>query len=279
MNYKKNYFDLINNAKNRILTEKYEIHHILPRSLGGNDELDNLVKLTYREHYLAHYLLYKFTNRIEMTKAFVLMSSRNKIFSSRAYEKAKIELGKISSKKIICLQNMMIFESINKAANWISNKNAKSIAKEISALLNGKRKRVHGYTFQYYDENKKYELEEFKQKKKIICLQTLKIYNNAKEAEKDLDIDYKSISRSYLNGISTKGYSFEFYDENKKYKKISILRIHKQKNLKIKCLETNKVYNSLNELAKELNIYRSTIARYVKSDRPYKNLHYVFIKS
>lgn len=37
-----------------------EEHHILPRSLGGSDDPSNLVRLEYREHYLAHWLLTKF---------------------------------------------------------------------------------------------------------------------------------------------------------------------------------------------------------------------------
>jgi len=36
----------------------YERHHILPRSLGGSNDPQNLVKLTVREHYIAHRLLY-----------------------------------------------------------------------------------------------------------------------------------------------------------------------------------------------------------------------------
>ena len=35
----------------------YHIHHIIPRCLRGSDEDSNLIKLTYREHYLAHCLL------------------------------------------------------------------------------------------------------------------------------------------------------------------------------------------------------------------------------
>jgi len=31
-----------------------EIHHVQPRSWGGNDETSNLVKLTQREHLVAH---------------------------------------------------------------------------------------------------------------------------------------------------------------------------------------------------------------------------------
>jgi 5-methylcytosine-specific restriction endonuclease McrA len=36
----------------------YELHHILPKSLGGLDLQENLVLLTAREHYIAHLLLY-----------------------------------------------------------------------------------------------------------------------------------------------------------------------------------------------------------------------------
>lgn len=41
--------------KENIYTEK---HHILPKCMGGSDSEDNLVLLTYREHVLAHMLLY-----------------------------------------------------------------------------------------------------------------------------------------------------------------------------------------------------------------------------
>ena len=55
------YFNLVEKAKKN--TEKYtcytELHHILPKCLGGNDSEDNLVKLTLREHYIAHLLLSK----------------------------------------------------------------------------------------------------------------------------------------------------------------------------------------------------------------------------
>jgi len=37
------------------------VHHIIPRSLGGTDNPDNLVTLTLKEHRIAHRLLTKFT--------------------------------------------------------------------------------------------------------------------------------------------------------------------------------------------------------------------------
>jgi hypothetical protein len=62
MNYKKIYDNFIISRKNRVIDETlyYEKHHILPKSLGGDDSSNNLIKLTAREHYFAHLLLSKF---------------------------------------------------------------------------------------------------------------------------------------------------------------------------------------------------------------------------
>lgn len=60
--YKKIYFDLIEKRKNDPYCGEYvEKHHILPRSLGGSNDADNLVSLNLREHFLAHRLLEKMT--------------------------------------------------------------------------------------------------------------------------------------------------------------------------------------------------------------------------
>ena len=58
--YKKWYDMIIENAKNRRLTGYKERHHIIPKSLGGNNELTNLVDLTAREHFICHRLLPRF---------------------------------------------------------------------------------------------------------------------------------------------------------------------------------------------------------------------------
>jgi hypothetical protein len=60
---KKQYEELINSAKPRgldktILEGYYEIHHIKARCMGGEDIEDNLVLLTYKEHIIAHLLLF-----------------------------------------------------------------------------------------------------------------------------------------------------------------------------------------------------------------------------
>lgn len=60
--YTKWYNNIISSAKNRLDSGMYsETHHIIPRSLGGNNTKENLVRLTAREHFLCHYLLTKMT--------------------------------------------------------------------------------------------------------------------------------------------------------------------------------------------------------------------------
>lgn len=67
MNYKRHYELLVSKAKSkeskRLLEKKsgsyFEQHHIQPKSLGGSDECKNLVLLTAREHFIAHWLLAK----------------------------------------------------------------------------------------------------------------------------------------------------------------------------------------------------------------------------
>jgi hypothetical protein len=57
--YTKIYNLLLNQAKNRIYDGYTEKHHIIPRSLGGSNDLENIVKLTAREHFICHLLLIK----------------------------------------------------------------------------------------------------------------------------------------------------------------------------------------------------------------------------
>lgn len=70
--YTKWYYSIISNAKTRSTTGYIERHHIIPKSLGGNNTKDNLVRLTAREHFVCHLLLTKMTdgnNKIKMLHA------------------------------------------------------------------------------------------------------------------------------------------------------------------------------------------------------------------
>ena len=78
--YKTVYDAIVTRAKLRSSEVEGEWHHIIPRSMGGSNEQENLVKLTYREHLIVHKLLIKFTegaNKRKMSLALHLMLSSN----------------------------------------------------------------------------------------------------------------------------------------------------------------------------------------------------------
>jgi len=57
VNYHSHYNRLIGRAKTRLIEGYTELHHILPKCMGGLDNPDNLVRLTAEEHFVAHQLL------------------------------------------------------------------------------------------------------------------------------------------------------------------------------------------------------------------------------
>ena len=50
---------MINRANYRILSGYKERHHIIPKCMGGTDDVSNLIELTAEEHFVAHQLLVK----------------------------------------------------------------------------------------------------------------------------------------------------------------------------------------------------------------------------
>lgn len=59
--YSKWYFNIVNRAKFRNPTGYIEKHHVIPRSAGGDDNINNIVSLTAKEHFICHLLLAKCT--------------------------------------------------------------------------------------------------------------------------------------------------------------------------------------------------------------------------
>lgn len=103
MNYLKQYIKLIRKAQSRETVMPYENHHVFPKSIYGKNGY--IVKLSPREHYIAHALLYKgFKKRygkddvksIKMAYAFRCMHIKNSFqnkrpFNSKLYEKLRAE--------------------------------------------------------------------------------------------------------------------------------------------------------------------------------------------
>lgn len=141
--YLKWYINIIKkNKKNKIIHEVgYEIHHIIPKSCGGNNTNKNKVKLSFKEHFICHLLLTKIFANIDyhykMLCAFKYMNTKSKyteyrtnIIGSKLYDTVNSEYSKI-------LSDMMVkrFKNIDYKNNhilkiknsWINGKRDKQI--------------------------------------------------------------------------------------------------------------------------------------------------------
>lgn len=53
------YANIVDRARCRTIDGYAEKHHVVPQSLGGSNDKDNLVDLTAKEHFICHWLLTK----------------------------------------------------------------------------------------------------------------------------------------------------------------------------------------------------------------------------
>jgi len=90
MNYALAYERLIARARVRGALEGYfEMHHVLPRSLGGTDDKSNLVALTSKEHFIAHMLLAKMHGGTMWTAIMVMKGNKNRYCNARLFDIAR----------------------------------------------------------------------------------------------------------------------------------------------------------------------------------------------
>jgi hypothetical protein len=148
MNYKKAYNSIINkaikeNRKKLLINDKdyvyYELHHIIPRCLNGQDNKENLVLLTAREHFLCHLFLWKlYPSNSKLLSALFIMTSHCKIdLNSRQYEKLRLNMVKTLSNLRKGKNNPMF------GKNAYANKTQEemdSIGEKISSKLKGLKK-------------------------------------------------------------------------------------------------------------------------------------------
>ena len=105
--YTRWYNQITERARCRLTKDYTETHHVNPRSLGGTDDVENLVELTAREHFICHWLLTKMTtgeDRAKMIYALNGMKRSNKFaqryetkITARVYESLKKEFAIIHS--------------------------------------------------------------------------------------------------------------------------------------------------------------------------------------
>jgi hypothetical protein len=86
--YLNRYIKLMNTLSKKII-DIGESHHILPVSMGGNNDESNLIKLEHRTHVLAHWLLWKAYETYETARAFNMSVVRGKYNHQRKNTKIR----------------------------------------------------------------------------------------------------------------------------------------------------------------------------------------------
>jgi len=100
------YYQIISRAQTRLYkkskSDGYQRHHIVPKCIGGTDNPDNLVMLTYKEHRVCHCLLIKMqltkSAEIKMRHAYGFFN-KNSRFNGPRYKRGKDNI--FSSPKIV----------------------------------------------------------------------------------------------------------------------------------------------------------------------------------
>lgn len=98
MDWSRHYDALMDRARGRDLSGYSERHHILPKCMGGNDAKENLVRLTAKEHFIAHKLLVRINPEVRgLWLALVAMGRipefKARIFASEREAAAKSRRG------------------------------------------------------------------------------------------------------------------------------------------------------------------------------------------
>jgi len=141
------YFNIIGVAKSRNSQISIEKHHIIPKSLGGDNSPTNIVNLTHREHFICHLLLTKFTTgkeRIKMLYAFNRMHyGKNRYISnSKHYENIRKEaMQNLSLRNTGQKRSIETCEKISKSrtGKGTGPQNKEHIEKRISKIIGQKR--------------------------------------------------------------------------------------------------------------------------------------------
>ncbi len=91
--YTKWYSSIITKAKERVNRIGYfEKHHIIPKSIGGTNDADNLIYLTAKEHFICHLLLTRMLDgeyKSKMVRAFWMIATMGNKNQERKKVKSK----------------------------------------------------------------------------------------------------------------------------------------------------------------------------------------------
>lgn len=215
------YANIIKNAKIRGSKKGLGIekHHIIPKSLGGSNLIDNLVNLTSREHLVVHKLLRKMVtgkNKDKMVYAAWSMVNRNNQHQSRP---------KITSRQYEILRKEFVATKTGKKA-------PPSFHKKIATYWTQENREIHAAKISKVTKGRKHSantIEKLKNKKWTEKAIASRLTNCLKAAEARKGSTWNDKKRTaneeayYTKNLQLAQKVFDIIDSEK----ISILKIAK----------------------------------------------------
>lgn len=221
-----------------------EVHHILPRCMGGKDNEENLILMPIRYHIMAHIILSEiFPDNVKIVyAAFCMINLRNK--SSRKRNKIILKELRFSTRFLAQLRektselskgenNPMYGRRGKLSPNYgkplsesrkqkISNtlkgrKLPEEVKKKISEALKGEKAVNYGKTFSE-ETKRKISLHhaDFSGGKNGRAIKVIspegKIYDCIKEAAKEINVDQQTLSK-WIKGQTKDNHGWSFYKE------------------------------------------------------------------
>jgi len=210
------YYSIINRAKSRDLSKEIytETHHVIPKSLGGDNTKENLVKLTAREHFICHLLLPRMLTGIaKRNMTFAIWSmlnrdhskqrSRHKV-NSHTYQRLKIQVAIASSQlhkgKIVSKETRAKMSNSRKKHSGPNKGTAMSIEQKQKLSVAHKGKIIALETVAKILESRKDYKHSEETKQKISAGNKGKVVNVSEQTKKKLSVAAKGRSNTWLKG-------------------------------------------------------------------------------
>ena len=156
-----------------------------------------------------------------------------------------------NSRRVICVNTGEIYESISEAEK------VKNIT-GISACCRGQIYTAGGCQWEFYEDGNKYELKEIQYKmanrRKVICLETQKVYDSIVDAENETGATNISLVISKERETSG-GMHWDYYNEGKEYRLEDYIKqrvFHNQQ--RVICINTGIIYESITQAQKETGV-------------------------
>jgi len=262
MDYTKIYNDICTRGQSRKLPKDIysEKHHIIPKCMGGLDDLDNITILTAREHFIAHSLLCKiYPTNYKLAHALYTMSHQQNGYQTRYIPSAR--------------QYAYIRENSIKLMKQYWKTNPRKNAMRGKKLSEERKRKLSEYNKKNPTRPMLGKSHTEESKKKMSISWQEKIKNGwtpgprSQETKDKISKRLKGRSNYWLKGKPGKKHTEETKKKLSKMRHGTQTRGDNHAAIKIKDLSTDIIYSCKQDAKEALNLTQYMLAKYIKEGK------------